>query len=177
MANYSRNTLAGHFQICDNGATNQIKGSAFEDLACYLFQTIPGVTIALRNQMNAFNNEEIDVAIWNDKPVRGLHFLPNIILIECKNWTQPVSSIEVAWFCQKLQSRGLDFGVLIANNGITGNQADLTAAHNTLANHLSQKRTVIVVTRAEINALQTTNDLIKLIKEKTCLLAVGGRIA
>ncbi|MBS1778723.1 MAG: restriction endonuclease [Bacteroidetes bacterium] len=177
MANYSQKILAGHFHNCDNGATNQIKGAAFEDLACYLFQTIPGISIALRNQMNAFNNEEIDVAVWNDKPIRGLHFLPNILLIECKNWSKPVSSVEVAWFCQKLQSRGQDFGILIANMGITGDQADLTAAHYTLAIHLAQKRTVIVITRAEIDALKTTNDMIKLIKEKMCLLAVGGRIA
>lgn len=177
MANYSQNTLAGHFHNCDNGATNQIKGRALEDLACYLFQSIPGVSIAVRNQMNAFNNEEIDVAVWNDKLARGLHFLPNIVLIECKNWRNPVSSIEVSWFCQKLQNRGLDFGVLIANNGITGNQADLDAAHNTIANHLAQKRTVIVISRSEINTLRTTSDMVMLIKEKLCMLAVGGRIA
>ena len=33
MANYSQNTLNGHFNSCDNGTTNQIKGKAFEDLA------------------------------------------------------------------------------------------------------------------------------------------------
>lgn len=176
MANYSQNTLSSHFYTCDNGVTNQIKGKAFEDLASYLFQAVPGVSIAARNQMNAFNNEEIDIAVWNDKLARGLHFLPNIILIECKNWTKPVSSIEVSWFCQKLQSRGLDFGILIANNGITGNEADLNAAHNTIAYHLGQKRTVIVITRTEINTFHNTSDIIKLIKEKLCLLAVGGRI-
>jgi hypothetical protein len=177
MANYSTPTLTGHFHICDNGGTLQIKGKAFEDLACYLFETIPGVSIALRNQMNAYNNEEIDVAIWNDKSRYGLNFLPNVVLIECKNWTNPVSSIEVNWFCQKLASRGLDFGILIANNGITGNVHDLTAAHNTIAFHLAQKRRVIVITRAEINALTNTNQLVHLIKEKICLLSVAGRIA
>ncbi|MBE9461905.1 restriction endonuclease [Dyadobacter subterraneus] len=177
MANYSQNTLAGHFHNCDNAATNQDKGRAFEDLACYLFQNLPGVSIAMRNQMNAFDNEEIDVAIWNDRVARGIHFLPNVILIECKNWTKPVSSIEVSWFCQKLQSRGLDFGILIANNGITGNQADLDAAHNTIAMHLSQKRRLVVITRTEINSLSTTVEMITLIKNKLCLLAVGGRIS
>jgi hypothetical protein len=177
MANYSNATLAGHFNTCDNGGTVQIKGKAFEDLACYLFETIPGVSIALRNQMNAYNNEEIDVAIWNDKSRYGLNFLPNVVLIECKNWTNAVSSIEVNWFCQKLASRGLDFGILIANNGITGNADDLTAAHNTIAFHLAQKRKVIVITRAEINALTNTNEMIHLIKEKICLLSVAGRIA
>ncbi|MFC4478585.1 restriction endonuclease [Flavobacterium chungangensis] len=177
MANYSVRTLAGHFQGCDHGVTNQIKGKAFEDLACYLFETIPGVSIAMRNQMNAYHNEEIDVAIWNDNHKNGLNFLPNVILIECKNWSTPVSSIEVNWFCQKLASKGLDFGILIANNGITGNAADLTAAHNTIAFHLAQKRRIIVITRAEIDALTNTAQMIKLIKEKICLLAVSGRIS
>jgi hypothetical protein len=177
MANYSRHTIEGHLNICANGATNQVKGKAMEDLACYLFETIPGVSISMRNQMNAFDNEEIDVAIWNDKSRYGLFFLPNIVLIESKNWTNPVSSIEVAWFCQKLQNRGLDFGILIANNGITGNAADLTAAHNTIATHLFQKRRVIVITRDEINALHTTGEIIDLMKQKLCLLAVSGRIS
>lgn len=177
MANYSAHTLAGHFNNCDHGATNQIKGRAFEDLACYLFETIPGVSIALRNQMNAYQNEEIDVAIWNDNHRNGLNFLPNVILIECKNWSNPVSSIEVNWFCQKLASKGLDFGILIANNGITGNANDLNAAHNTIAFHLAQKRRIIVITRAEINTFTNTSQIIKLIKEKICLLAVSGRIS
>lgn len=176
MANYSHEIIAAHFDICDNGASNQVKGKAYEDLACYLFETIPGITIALRNQMNAYNNEEIDVAIWNDKETEGLHFLPNIILIECKNWSTPVSSVEVNWFCQKLASRGLDFGILIANNGITGNQADLNAAHNTIAFHQAQKRTVIVISREDIESLTTTEELVHLVKTKMCLLAVSGRI-
>jgi hypothetical protein len=176
MANYSIPTLTGHFDICDNGGSNQIKGKAFEDLACYLFETVPGVSIALRNQMNAYQNEEIDVALWNDKLADGLGFLPNVILIECKNWSTPVSSIEVNWFCQKLASRGLDFGILIANQGVTGNAADLDAAHNTIAYHLSQKRRLIVISRAEINQMNTTDELIYLIKQKLCLLAVMGRI-
>lgn len=177
MANYSNPTLAGHLHICDNGGTNQIKGKAFEDLACYLFETIPGVSIAVRNQMNAYNNEEIDVAIWNDKSRYGLNFLPNIVLIECKNWSNPVSSIEVNWFCQKIASRGLDFGILIANNGITGNANDLNAAHNTIAFHLAQKRKIIVITREEIDALTNTGEMVNLIKQKLCLLAVSGKIA
>ncbi len=130
----------------------------------------------MRNQMNAYNNEEIDVAIWNDKSHHGLNFLPNVVLVECKNWSNPVSSIEVNWFCQKIASRGLDFGVLIANNGITGDANDLTAAHNTIAFHLAQRRKIIVITREEINAFRSTTDLVRLIKEKICLLSVSGRI-
>jgi len=71
----------------------------------------------------------------------------------------------------------LDFGILIANQGVTGDAGDLDTAHNTIAMHLMQKRRIIVLTRPEINTLRNTNQLVMLIKEKLCLLAVGGRIA
>lgn len=176
MAIYSRRTINSHLHNCDNGSSSQIKGKALEDLACYLFEIIPGISIAVRNQLNSFKNEEIDIAIWNDKSSNGLHFLPNVILIECKNWSAPVSSIEVSWFYQKLQSRGLDFGILIANKGITGNSIDLNAAHHTVATHLCQQRRIVVLTRDEINTLTNTKEVVELIKQKLCLLAVAGRI-
>lgn len=176
MARYSVNTITGHLNNCDNGQTYFEKGRAFEDLTCYLFETIPGISITQRNQMNAFQNEEIDVAIWNERSKYGLSFLPNIILIECKNWRGPVSSNEVSWFFNKLSSRGLDFGILIANNGITGDAQDLTAAHSIIAQHLVQRRRIVVLTRAEIESLRETSEIVKLIKQKLCILAVSGRI-
>lgn len=176
MALYNLNTINGYLNAGNNGATTAMKGKAFEDLICYLFGLIPGVEITQRNSLNAFNNEELDVAIWNDKKPIGLFYLPHIVLIECKNWTNPVSSIEVNWFASKLESRGRDFGILVANNGITGDPADLTAAHSILARHLERGRQIIVINRADIQQLTDTKDLIKLIKEKLCLLAVSGTI-
>lgn len=176
MALYNINTINGYLNAGNNGATTAVKGKAFEDLICYLFDLIPGVEITQRNSMNAFNTEELDVAIWNDKKPKGLFYLPHIVLIECKNWTNPVSSIEVNWFASKLESRGRDFGIIIANNGITGDAPDLTAAHSVLARHLERGRQIIVINRADIQQLANTNDLIKLIKEKLCILAVSGTI-
>jgi hypothetical protein len=177
MPVYNLNTINGYLNAGNTiGATTAVKGRAFEDLICYLFEQIPGVEITQRNVMNPFNTEELDVAIWNDKKSRGLHFLPHIVLIECKNWTNPVSSIEVNWFATKLESRGRDFGILVANNGITGNANDLTAAHNVLARHLERGRQIIVIDRTEILSLTNTADLVKMIKQKLCILAVSGTI-
>ena len=177
MPVYNLNTINGYLNAGNIvGATTAVKGKAFEDLICYLFEQIPGVEITQRNVMNPFNTEELDVAIWNDKKPRGLHFLPHIVLIECKNWTNPVSSIEVNWFATKLESRGRDFGILVANNGITGNANDLTAAHNVLARHLERGRQIIVIDRTEILSLTNTADLVKMIKQKLCILAVSGTI-
>ena len=176
MAKYSKKKINGYLGLGAIGATTAVKGKAFEDLVCYLFEKIPGVEITQRNEMNTFRTEEIDVAVWNDKKSNGLPFLPNIILIECKNWSNPVSSGEVNWFCSKVESRGREFGILIANNGITGNAEQLTAAHSIIARHLENKREIIVITRDEIANLNETKDLIKLIKTKLCLLAVSVKL-
>lgn len=176
MADFNIDTINDYLEAGNNGATNVAKGKAFEDLICYIFEQIPGVEITQRNKLNAFDTEEIDVAIWNDRKSKGLYFLPHIVLIECKNWASPVSSIEVNWFATKLQSRGRDFGILVANNGITGNAADLGQAHQILASHLERGRQIIVITREELLQLTNTTDFVKLIKQKLCILTVSGTI-
>ncbi|RWE29164.1 MAG: hypothetical protein EOS78_30625 [Mesorhizobium sp.] len=161
----------------DITATTTQRGRALEDLAAYVFGLIPGISITHRNVMNVFATEEVDVAIFNEADQAGLHYLPSIILIECKNWSNPVSSIEISWFLHKLRSRGLDFGVLIATNGITGDANDLTAAHQLVAAALLERRRLVVLTIAEIQALANTDELSTLVKRKLCDLAVRGAIA
>ena len=170
-------TLQDFIAIGTSAGTTADRGRALEDMICYLFGLVPGVAITHRNVMNPFHTEEIDVALWNEQDALGLHFLPNVILIEAKNWSNPVGSIEVAWFDTKLQRRGLDFGILISPHGITGNAHDLTAAHNTVAATLMQRRKLIVLTTGEILGLQDTDALIHLIKTKLVDLAVKGTIA
>lgn len=159
-----------------NGATTAEQGHALEDLICYIFTQVPGISITKRNEMNAFRTEEIDVALWNDGHPEGLFFLPNIVLVECKNWSSSVGSAEVNWFDTKLRNRGLNFGLLVATNGITGNADDLTAAHSIVATALREGRRLVVVKTQELLALTDSPQLVHLIKEKLCDLAVRGTV-
>jgi hypothetical protein len=156
--------------------TTKQKGDALETLICDLFQTIPGITVTRRNERNAFDTEEIDVAFFNEQASGGLPFLPWIILVECKNWTHPVGSEHVSWFDTKMWNRGVEFGILVAASGITGNPALLTDAHSTIANALKERRRLIVITADEITRLAHSSQLVHLIKEKLCDLAVRGTI-
>jgi hypothetical protein len=176
MARYNNTIIKDYLKRGNNGKSNADKGKAFEDLICYIFKKIPGIEITLRNHKNAFHTEEIDIAVWNNRKVNGLHFHPNIILVECKNWSAPVSSIEVSWFGSKLESRGQSFGILIANKGITGRPEDLTMAHQVLSKHLERGRKIILVTSDELVTLLETKDVIDLIKTKLCILAASGTI-
>ena len=156
----------------DPGANTAQQGKALEDLVCYIFGLIPGIAITHRNAMNVFETEEVDVALFNEE----IRSLPHIILVEAKNWSNRVTSIEVAWFLTKLQNRGLDFGILVTTQGITGNATELTAAHAQVAAALAQRRWLIVITTNELLGLANTEDLLKLIKTKLCDLAVKGTI-
>lgn len=177
MAAITQNTVQGFIDAGANAATTAEQGRALEDLICYVFDLIPGISITKRNEMNAFQTEEIDVALWNDGHPEGLFFLPNIILVECKNWSRAVGSEEVNWFDSKLRNRGLNFGVLVATNGITGNAQDLTAAHAVVAAALREGRRLVVLRTRELVAMTDSAELVHLVKEKLCELAVRGTVA
>jgi hypothetical protein len=168
--------VAGFLQASAAAQTTTEKGRALEDLICYVFGVVPGIAITRRNQMNVFHTEEVDVALFNDKAPDGLPFLPDLILVEAKNWSNNVGSAEVAWFDTKVRHRGLSFGVLLTTLGITGNAQDLTAAHHTIAAALMEQRRLIVITVGELQSLSHTTDLVTVIKTKLCDLALNGTI-
>ena len=160
----------------DNALTVLEQGRALEDLICYMFERIPGLSITRRNQLNQFQSEEIDVAFWNDKDLRGLYFLPEIVLVECKNWSVPVGSMHVNWFDTKLRNRGLTSGILVAANGITGDANDKTSAHQIIATALGERRRLLILTRSDIEAATSSDQLVLMFKEKLCDLAVCGTL-
>jgi hypothetical protein len=170
---YSADVIGGFLLRCDDAsATTTERGKALEDLICYLFECVPGVTVEDRNAMNVAGTEEIDVALWNDKALNGLDFLPNVILVEAKNWTSPVSSMEVAWFIAKLRNRGRDYGILVAMNGITGCPEERKNAYFEVASALKDKVQVIIVTRDDLLSLSSIGDLARLLKKKECQLVI-----
>ena len=130
----------------DQASTTDEKGRALEDFVSVLFTTIPGIRAAQRNVQNVFRTEEIDIAFWNQRVSDGLHFLPAIFLVECKNWSKPVGSEEVAYFSEKLRNRGCKYGFLIAANGVTGNPEDLTRSHSIISRALYDKVRIMVIT-------------------------------
>lgn len=178
MARYSSTKIAGYFRRSDaatpDACGREEKGRTLEDLICYIFERVSGITITERNQPNAFGTEEIDIAFWNEKSSNGFYFLPNVILVECKNWSQSVGSAEVAYFLKKIENKGLDFGVLVAANGISGSSSENTKANFEVSIALAKGIRLIVLTRKEIECLSETNSLVRLFKQKLCRLAISG---
>lgn len=176
MPRLSRQRISFFLRRGDNANTTTGKGQALEELICYIFKKVPGITIAKRNPLSYFESEEIDIAFWNERHRTGLNFLPNVILVECKNWNSAVGSSEVDWFISKIRRHGRDFGILVAMNGITGSREELNRAHNIVASALAEKIEIVIISRSEIEQLSSTELLVKLIKEKLCELAARGTV-
>ena len=174
MAAIDQATVQAFIDAGANAANTTAQGRALEDLICYVFEQVPGIAITRRNTTNVFHTEEVDVAFFNDGVAGGLPFLPDVILVEAKNWSSRVGSAEVAWFDTKIKHRGLSFGILITTLGITGDAGQLTDAHSIISGALKEQRRLIVMTTTEIQALQDTDALVKLLKIKLCDLAVRG---
>lgn len=135
-----------------------------------------GVSVTARNEMNAFDAEEIDIAFWNEGAPNGLRLFDHLLLVECKNWSAPVGYPELAVFYDKLQSRGRPIGILVAARGITGDRMLRTAAHEVLVRALANGREILVLTRREIERVRSTDELIELLKRKRAQLTVSATI-
>jgi len=154
-------------RIADTTNVADTRGRAFEILCCYLLGSVPGLRVVARDEVDFFESEEIDLMVTNDHDPDGLWFLnPRFILVECKNWSRPVGSQEVAWFDRKLQDRHIDFGILVAANGITGIPNLLMSANHVIADALRDGREIIVVTRREMEAVTSSDDIVELLKDK-----------
>jgi hypothetical protein len=176
MASIDQGRIAGYLKRGDEASTSYAKGKAFEDLIAFLFAQIPGLEESARNQLNAFGAQEVDVAFWNDQLRDGLRQFDHLLIIECKNWDNPVGDGELSMFREKLRSRGRPLGIMVAACGITGTPELQNRAHQQLATCLAEGREILVVTRKEIEALSDSDQLVRLLKQKRLQLAVSGTI-
>jgi hypothetical protein len=158
------------FELADKGATRAIRGQALEDVVGHTFGRIPGIRLGARNIRSAFRSEELDGMLVVED-CKGLPLRSMMVLFECKNWGAPVGSDEVAWFVDKLRQRNLTEGILIAANGITGDQNKLHGAHDKIQAALAQGIHVIVVTSNELRKLKSTDDARGLLEAKRIRLA------
>ena len=175
MAVYSNARLGDMLAAIDNAATSDAKGAALEELSKYLFEKIPGVKCVAQNVLDEPRAHELDLAFWNDQRRSVLHFLEAVLIVECKATEDPVGSADVGWFVRKLQDRGARDGILVALNGVTGDGN--TSAHSEiLSAQLRDGIRILLLTRAEIIALASTDDLSDQLSRKLLRLTLNRAV-
>lgn len=97
-------------------ATSDAKGRVLEELACRLFETIPGFQVAGRVRTTT---EEIDIRVTNNSDDAIWKREGSIIVAECKNWSSKVGKDEFVLFKEKVSNRRqrCSCGFLISWNG------------------------------------------------------------
>ncbi|WP_433664719.1 restriction endonuclease [Nocardia sp. CA-128927] len=164
-----------HLHIARSAPDTDAQGKAYEALALYLFENIPGC-LAERDGVSFFRSEQIDLGVCNGRHQDGLHALPPVILVECKNWSHPVDSSTLGYFINILANRCVETGILIAANGITGDSHEYTNANALGVSAMARGIKVLVITTEEIEALTCTADFVELLLRRFLLAYMRGGV-
>jgi hypothetical protein len=148
------------------GARATTKGRALEKAIRYVFECIPGISCSMQDQRGAFDSEEVDLLFANLAHEDGLVRFEAELLVEAKNWSSKVGAIEICWFATKMRRRNCSTGVLVAAQGVTGDKANLSAARAQIMLALNEGQRVLVLTRAELEAVTSGTRLADLLHKK-----------
>jgi hypothetical protein len=166
-------SIAAILAAADAGTTAQ-KGNALEQVVADTLCLFDGVGLLFTNAVDVDISCEIDILLYNQRHPSGLPFLPDNILIECKNWGSPVNTATLRAFTSKLRQFKLDFGIVVASSGITGNQADRTSGHAHLRREFDQVGLkTLVITRNEFENLNSTEELGLMLRKKFGAFIMG----
>jgi hypothetical protein len=158
----------------DLALTAHDKGRTFEEISAYVFSALEGVEVTHRDaRMEA---EELDLVLWNAQIEAVLRPWDDVILVECKNWSQAIGAPVLDSFIGKLRRRSCTTGILVAANGVTGGfingDGNEAGAIGIMTAALQEGIRVIVITKDDLIALTSVDDLRNLIKHRYCGLYV-----
>lgn len=157
-------SIKEHLDAIGSAANTHEQARAHEGLAVHLFESVPGCRVE-RNTMNDFQTEEIDVAVGNLGLPTGLPGLANVILVECKDWSRPVDSQAVGYFINKLANRSVELGVLIATNGVAGQDERRNAVALGIG-AMARGIKLVVITNDDILSLTSTDDFVEVLSRR-----------
>ena len=143
-----------------------------EELLCNLFKKIPGLSITMRNEDRKFDGKDIDIIVWNEQKSDGFYFLPNILSIGAHRWLEKIEREHISWFINRLKERGLSFGILIAMNGLVEDEEERSLVRQQISSALSDERQIVILRGKDFEKINSTEQLVTLVKEKLCELAV-----
>ena len=157
------------------GIRPEQRGRRYESLLAYLLESVPGCFVQ-RNSLNYYGTEEVDITVANEKADGGFRMLPEIFIVECKNWSVPVDSTTLGYFVNVVVDRGCSLGILAAANGITGHQEHRSRAHAIGAAALVRGIRILVITAEDLRRLESPTDLVNLLHQRNLSLTAHGTI-
>jgi hypothetical protein len=174
VADFNSAVLKAHLERANDPANStHVRGRAFEDVLEHVFTSVPGCDVQ-RNSLNRFASEEVDLSVMNFRDQDGLRALPEIFLVECKNWSSAVDAATVNEFASKIRHRGCTLGVLVAANGVTGNPYERTAAYQSAALALVEHTRILLLTTTDLSTLTCSKDIVTILHRRLLDLVAAG---
>lgn len=158
-----------------DGLSGRARGDALEDVIADAFDAIPGLELVSRATKNVSKSQEIDLAFRNRRHPAGLAFFGPEVLIECKNWSTPVGSPEIAWFATKLRRADVDTGIVVAALGVTGDPKVPTGAFAELSDARVERLTIVVLERDELESVASGEELAHILEDKRFVMKTHGK--
>jgi hypothetical protein len=149
------------------------RGKALEALVAKIFGELPGVDVAVRNDLAASGVEEVDILFVNQGLQNGLPGFHRDVLVECKSQAKPLNSRSVNWFASQLRRRHLPMGVLVCLAGITGNPESVTAAHREIERCAGEGQQILILVDAELRGVRSAAHLAALLECKRTRMVSG----
>jgi hypothetical protein len=146
------------------------KGASLEKLLQYLLNSVPGITVYATDVRTLA--EEIDLVAFNQKQDQAFSTWDSVVFVECKNWKEPVGKTDVIAFLDKLRSKGLRFGLLVARLGVTGDARGRRDSKLRIREAMSDGFRIIVLTLEDLEGVKDPEDFSQLVLEKLCGLFV-----
>ncbi len=171
MTDYSASKICSFIATgLDTNLSTKARGDALEDLICYLLEKLSGVQTR-RNVVDRSKSCEVDVIVINCQHGWMAQY-PKVFFVECKNWGKPVDSKVLRDFAMKMEDRFVEVGVLVTANGITGDPAALTAAHQEIVIQQAKGRRIVVVNVDKLRTITMASEFEQLLVD--CFLTTVG---
>lgn len=135
-------------EAMDNADTTQERGDAFEELAGVLMEAMPFIRVRDQNVRTKTSELDLIVEYTGADKKKIFDKVSSDFLIECKHWSEPVGSDPVGNFIQKMDKLNIDFGIMFARNGVTGDEQ--TDGYGQIRDAFIQSQKIVLVVDNEV---------------------------
>lgn len=150
------------------------RGEILETLVKSIFGRLPGFSHWKSRHLTNEGSAEFDVCFHNDIRLSPFPFAEPAMVVECKNTGRRIDSAGVRNFIAKLEDMQVSWASLVAAEGITGSGERYTRAHAAIQNARTRKVNLLVITRVEIELLQSSEHFAALVRDKIMAHSLGA---
>jgi len=148
------------------------KGNALEKFVADLFRAYK-TYFEVRKQVRS-RTSALDIHLWfkpGDDP--QLKKLGEEIIVECKNWQNPVGKPEINDLAGDMVSRKCKTGILVSREGITGHSLKDAEGQRVIWFHSENNLIILVITLKDLESIGKGKNLVDLLKDKYSELVEG----